>query len=223
MSEQSPYAGERRARGVLDSARGRRARRVGAGTVVAGAFVFLTVSAGPAVAATSAGQTSHTCHLGFLLCTLLGQGASTPAPEPTPTPTPKPSGGSSTKPTPKPERPSKPAAPGRRAHARPHVTAPRAVLPYSAPASILGGAAPTLSLPAPATLPDLTSQDPRIAPDPIPDIEPARLAAATSPRGSGIPAPLVATASGVIGALAAFNASALSRRYRRRPGTAEPE
>ena len=79
-------------------------------------------------------------------------------------------------------------------------------------------ASPEVSSPAPA-LPDVPDRDPVVVPGSAasppaerPVAEPALLVAEPAPDGRPLPPLLVATASGLIGALAALNLSLLFRR-----------
>lgn len=218
MSEQSCHAGDHRpgdGRSDAHGTRARLARRAGTATVIFGAFAFFVAGAAPASAAISTGHTSADCNLGVLLCDILGGGNAKP------TPPPKPSGGGTpTKPAPHPGHavPAHVQPPGHSGSGtNPGSSGPQVPQPFAPPASGLGPATPLASpqQTSPA-LPDITSQDPQVLPETAPGgLTPARLVAATGLAGNTIPAPLIATASGLIGAVAAFNVSALNRRLRR--------
>jgi hypothetical protein len=64
---------------------------------------------------------------------------------------------------------------------------------------------------APA-LPDVAGQDPIVSPENGGQAPPARLVAESAPDDGDVPPLLVATASGLIGAVAALNLSLLRRR-----------
>jgi hypothetical protein len=170
--------------------------------VSAGALVFLATGTGPAAAeATAASE----CKLGKLLCGILGAGGSTPAPTPKPSaPAPKPSA----KPS------SKPAA----SRPKPAPARPRHQAPANAPATPAEQNAPAAPMPysqqqAPA-LPDVSPQDPVVFPEAGP--QSARPVAATEPDTTVPPPLLVATASGLVGAVAALNLSVAGHRRRAR-------
>jgi hypothetical protein len=188
-------------------------RRVGAtsATLSAGALVFFAAGTGPASADTRpAASSTQECKLGRLLCGILGGGSGTPA-----SPPPTSSGGStSTKPTAKPTAKTgggtqpkpKPAAPARHSSGGGSTAVPP-------PAA----GVPTIPVPNSAqtpALPDVTTQDPLVLPEPAPDgrTPTARLAAQSGPASDTVPPLLVATASGLVGALAALNLSVLRRR-----------
>jgi hypothetical protein len=149
------------------------------------------------------------CKLGKLLCGILGGGTGTP------TTPPKSGGGTSTKPTSKPKPKPKPVTKPAPAH---HDSGGggSAGTPV-APPPVEG--APDIPVPnstqTPA-LPDLTNQDPLVLPEAAPDGQapPARLVAESAPEGQGetVPPLLVATASGLIGAITALNLSVLRRK-----------
>ncbi|GAB3978136.1 hypothetical protein GCM10029978_069920 [Actinoallomurus acanthiterrae] len=93
--------------------------------------------------------------------------------------------------------------------------------PVAPPAAGANGGAPQVAAPqqqGPA-LPDITSQNPLVYPQDSPvrqeQTTPARLVAASDPAGEPVPPLLVATASGLIGAVTALNLSVLNRRLRR--------
>ncbi|GAA4633600.1 hypothetical protein GCM10023196_071770 [Actinoallomurus vinaceus] len=91
--------------------------------------------------------------------------------------------------------------------------------PVAPPAAGTTGSAPQVAAPqqqGPA-LPDITSQNPLVYPQdsPVRQEQPARLVAASAPEGESVPPLLVATASGLIGAVTALNLSVLNRRLRR--------
>jgi hypothetical protein len=182
-------------------------RRVSAAsaTLSAGALVFFVAGTGPASADTRSAVSGQTeCKLGKLLCGLLGGGAGTPAAPP------KPSVGTSTKPSSKPKPMPKPAAKPAPAHHGSSGGSAGAPLP-------VGGGIPDIPVPdstqTPA-LPDVTNQDPLVLPEAGPDGQApsARLVAESSPEGNTVPPLLVATASGLAGAIAALNLSVLRRR-----------
>ncbi|MDN3355275.1 hypothetical protein [Actinomadura sp. DC4] len=177
--------------------------RVGAtsATLSAGALVFFVAAAGPASAETRSAATGlDECKLGKLLCGLLGAGTGTPAAPPSATAKP------SSAPKPKPKPAAKPAP----AH---HGSSGGG----SAGAPLPGGDVPDIAVPdstvTPA-LPGAADQDPLVLPEAAPQGQApaARLVAETAPAGDTVPPMLVATASGLIGALAALNLSVLRRR-----------
>jgi hypothetical protein len=187
-------------------------RRVGAAsaTLSAGAIVFFAMGTAPASAETPGAVTGvNECKLGKLLCGLLGAGTGTPATPPkasasTPAkPKPKPS--AKPKPKPKPKPAAKPAPPG---SGDDSVGVPP-------PLPVGGGASvpvPESSQEAPA-LPEIAPQDPLVVPGSAPTAqEPAQLVAESAPAGDTVPPALVATASGLIGAVAALNLSVRRRR-----------
>ncbi|MEV5749313.1 hypothetical protein AB0L00_15970 [Actinoallomurus sp. NPDC052308] len=205
-------------------------RRVGAAsaTVSAGAVVFFAVGTGPASAETSATvRTAGQCKLGPLLCSILNGGkGSASAP-------PKSSGGGSSKPTTKPKPQPKPKpkpASGRASRSgsgagsggsRGSGSVDAPIAPPAAGAAGAGGNAPEVAAPqqqGPA-LPDIVSRDPVVSPQDSPvgqdQASPARLVAASAPESDPVPPLLVATASGLIGAVTALNLSVLGRRLRR--------
>jgi hypothetical protein len=62
-------------------------------------------------------------------------------------------------------------------------------------------------------LPEIAPQDPLVVPESAPSGQgPAQLVAESAPTGDTVPPALVATASGLIGAVAALNLSVLRRR-----------
>jgi hypothetical protein len=195
-------------------------RRVGAASarVSAGALVFLASGTGAASAQTQgllgsgSGSDCKLGVLGELVCGLLGVGGGT-----TTAPPKAPSGGGSTsapKPKPQPKPKPKPkAAPAHHpgsAHAQ-HPVAPPDIPGAPVPPQI---AAPQQSGPA---LPDIVPQDPLVVPQPVPPAptSQARLASATDPLPEPMPPLLIATASGIIGAVAALNISILRQGRRR--------
>lgn len=188
-------------------------RRVGAAsaTLSAGALVFFAAGTGPASAATPAAVSSPSeCKLGKLLCGLLGAGAGTPTTAP-----PKTGGGSSAKPSSKPKPKPKPKPAAKPAPA--HRGASGGSGGGSAGAPLPVGGAPDIPVPDSAqtpVLPGVANQDPLVLPEAGPDGQapPARLVAESAPAGDTAPPLLVATASGLIGALAALNLSVLRRR-----------
>lgn len=186
-------------------------------TLSAGTLVFITVGAAPASAATTGSAAANDClPLLKLVCDILGGGS-----DPT---TPPPSsgggggGGTSDKPSsaPKPKPRPKPAdKPPAKTH---HGGSAGQDAPVGDAARPLpAGDVPTVPVPqtaqAPA-LPDVADQDPLVVPEAAPGAAetPARLVADSSPEGDTIPPLLVATASGLIGAIAALNFSVLRRR-----------
>ena len=201
--------------------RDRRRIVVASATLSAGALVFVAAEAGPATAATGTTVTSvGECKLGKLLCGLLGAGKGRPAapPKPSAKPSGRPSAARAPKHRHKPKHANK-AAP--RSHRQGVVSHP-VDLPAPPPA-----ASPEVSSPAPA-LPDVPDRDPVVVPGSAASppaehlgAEPALLVAEPAPDGRPSPPLLVATASGLIGALAALNLSLLFRRReaaeRRRP------
>ncbi|MCO5974361.1 hypothetical protein [Actinoallomurus soli] len=205
-------------------------RRVGAAsaTVSAGAVVFFAVGAGPASAETS--SKAGECKLGPLLCSILSGGKGSPSAPP------KSSGGSSSKPgskpsskpKPQPKPRSKPAS-GRSPHSGSGSRAGSAGgsggsgavnAPITPPAGAAGNvpevAAPQQEGPA---LPDIVGRDPLVYPQEAPAAQDqatsARLMAASDPESDSVPPLLVATASGLVGAVTALNLSVLGRRLRR--------
>jgi hypothetical protein len=192
--------------------------RVGAAsaTLSAGALVFFAAGTGPASAEPSAVTAGATdCKLGPLLCGLLGAGKSTPTPSPTKS---SEGGGTSTKPTggtkpaakprPKPKPAAKPA-PARHGGG--------VAGPAGAPPALPAGAAPEVPIPdssqSPA-LPDVADQYPVVVPEAAPGAPAprARLVADSATEEQAVPPLLVATASGLIGAVAALNLSLARRR-----------
>ncbi|WP_433188881.1 hypothetical protein [Actinoallomurus sp. CA-150999] len=201
-------------------------RRVGAAsaTVSAGAVVFFTVGAGPASAdSRSTVRTAGECKLGPLLCSILGGGTGKPAAPPK-------SGGSS-KPKPRSTPKTRPSS-GHSGHSGSGSDggshsgsgggsgSGSVDQPIAPPAAGTTGGAPQVAAPqqqGPA-LPDITSQNPLVYPQDSPvrqEQTPARLVAASDPAGEPVPPLLVATASGLIGAVTALNLSVLNRRLRR--------
>lgn len=179
-------------------------------TLSAGALVFFAAGTGPAAAEPESAASTSGCPLGKLLCGVLGQGgSSTPA-----SPPPKSSGGGGTasKPPAKPKPEPKPVTKPAPAHHQPANGPGGAPLPVP-PA----GGAPSIPVPQSAQgpdLPDVTNQDPLVLPEAGPDGQSpsARLVADSAPDDGTIPPLLVATASGLIGAIAALNLSVLRRR-----------
>ncbi|MFL6053454.1 MAG: hypothetical protein ACJ72W_11130 [Actinoallomurus sp.] len=204
-------------------------RRVGAAsaTVSAGAVVFFAVGAGPASADSRATvRTAGECKLGTLLCSVLGGGTGTPTNPPK-------SGGSGSKPKPQPKpkvktRPTSGHSPrsgsgsGSGSGGSGSGSGSGSVSgPIAPPAGGSAGNAPQVAAPqqqGPA-LPDIVSQDPLVYPQDSPvgqeQTTPARLVAASDPEGGSVPPLLVATASGLVGAVTALNLSVLGRRLRR--------
>lgn len=205
---------------------GAKRRRVGAAsaTVSAGAVAFLAFGTGPAAAQTLSApaqpaQAGTDCRLGTLLCGILGGAGSTPSTPPAP------GGGGTTAPKPKttaapkaPARPKPAPAPARHSGST-GGTAPRSAVRPPA-GTVGGGAAMPVPLDRPTpVLPDVTAQDPVVFPEPSqPAGQPARarLVAAGDEQSGTIPPLLVATASGLAGAVAALNMSMLKRRRRTR-------
>lgn len=188
-------------------------RRFGAAsaTLSAGALVFFAAGTAPASADTRSAVSGQTeCKLGKLLCGLLGGGTGTPT-----TPPKVPGGGTSTKPSskPKPTEP-KPAAKPAPAH---HGSSGGSSGGSAGAPLPVGGGVPEIPVPdstqTPA-LPDVANQDPLVLPEAGPDGQTpsARLVAESAPTGDTVPPLLVATASGLIGAIAALNLSVLRRR-----------
>jgi hypothetical protein len=186
-------------------------RRVGAAsaTLSAGALVFFAAGTGPASAAETRTAVTgvNECKLGKLLCGLLGAGTGTPATPPkTSASTPaKPKPTAKPKPKPKPKPATKPAPPG---NGDDSVGVPPP-LPVGGDASV---PVPESSQAAPA-LPEIAPQDPLVVPESAPTGQgPAQLVAESAPTGDPVPPALVATASGLIGAVAALNLSVRRRR-----------
>ena len=188
-------------------------RRVSAASVTlsAGALVFFAAGTGPASADTrSAVSGQAECKLGKLLCGLLGGGTGTPAAPP------KSSAGTSTKPAGKPKPKPKPAVRPAPAHGPSGGSSGSSGGGPAGPPLPVGGVP---DVPAPESaqtpaLPDVTDQDPLVLPEAGPEGQAptARLVAESSPEGETLPPLLVATASGLIGAVAALNLSVLRRR-----------
>ncbi|MEV0399475.1 hypothetical protein [Actinoallomurus sp. NPDC050550] len=213
-------------------------RRVGvaSATVSAGAMVFFTAGAGPASAGGRSGQvgrersdsrstvrTAGECKLGPLLCSILGGGTGKPASPP--------KSGGSTKPKPRSTPKTRPSSghSGSGSGGGTHSGSGGGSgsgsgsvdQPVAPPAAGTTGGAPQVAAPqqqGPA-LPDITSQNPLVYPQESPvrqdQTTPARLVAASDPAGEPVPPLLVATASGLIGAVTALNLSVLNRRLRR--------
>jgi hypothetical protein len=192
-------------------------RRVGAvsATLSAGALVFFAVGTGPASAETPTAVTGvNECKLGKLLCGLLGAGTGTPATPPKATAStpakPKPKPTAKSKPKPKPKPATKPAPPANGGGGDGSVGVPP-------PLPVGGGAdvpVPESSQEEPA-LPEIAPQDPLVVPGSAPAAQgPTQLVAESAPAGDMVPPALVATASGLIGAVAALNLSVLRRRRR---------
>jgi hypothetical protein len=204
-------------------------RRVGAAsaTVSAGAVVFFAVGAGPASADSRATvRTAGECKLGTLLCSILGGGTGTP--------TNPPKGGSgSTKPKSQPKPKPKPSSGSGGSHHSGSGSGSGSggsgsgsgsgsvSGPIAPPAGGSAGNVPQVASPqqqGPA-LPDIVSQDPIVYPQAVPagqePTTPARLVAASDPETGSVPPLLVATASGLVGAVTALNLSVLGRRLRR--------
>lgn len=185
-------------------------RRVGAAsaTLSAGALVFFAAGTGTASAETRTAVTGvDECKLGKLLCGLLGAGKGTPAAPPkasTSAPA-KPKPAAKPKPKPKPKPATKPAPPSSGGDS----------VGVPPPLPVGGGASvpvPESSQAVPA-LPEIAPQDPLVVPESAPSGQgPAQLVAESAPTGDTVPPALVATASGLIGAVAALNLSVLRRR-----------
>jgi hypothetical protein len=185
-------------------------RRVGAAsaTLSAGALVFFAAGTAPAVAETqSAATTADECKLGKLLCGLLGAGSGTPAAPPKTTAAAKPT--TKPKPKPKPKPAAKPAAPH-------HGSAGSGGLSVDGPPALpVEGDAPTVAAPestATPALPEIAPEDPVVVPEAGGGPPSSQLVADSQPAGQPVPPLLVATASGLIGAVAALNLSLLRRR-----------
>ncbi len=192
-------------------------RRISAvsATLSAGALVFFAAGSGPASADTGA---AAECKLGKLLCGILGGGSSTPA-----TPPPKPStrGGGTpdqpkTKPKPAPKPIAKPAPSAHHGAAAGGSGGDSAGGPNGAAPAVPPPArnVPAFSIPGAAqgpALPDVANQDPLVLPEPGGRTA-GRLVAESDPAGGTASPILVATASGLIGAVAALNLSVLRRR-----------
>jgi hypothetical protein len=186
-------------------------RRVGAAsaTLSAGALVFFAAGTGTASAQTSTAAQAAECKLGTLLCKILGAGTGTPAVPPKTSAPAKPSS------QPKPAKPKARPAP----RPKPAPAAPREDSPEAPPAAPppVEGAAPlpesTQQIPA---LPDVSAQDPVVFPEAAPGGRSVRPVAATSPDEPPVPPLLVATASGLIGSVAALNLSVAGHRRRAR-------
>lgn len=200
-------------------------RRVGAtsATLSAGAFALFAAGTGPASAntrpaATTSTTTTQECKLGKLLCGILGAGGGTP----TSSPPPKSSGGGpSTKPSSEPSSTPTARTGGRtRPHPKPAAPAHHSSGGGTTAVPPPAGGVPGIPVPNSAQrpeLPDVTTQDPLVLPEPGLDGQApaARLVAQPTPENGTVPPLLVATASGLIGALAALNLSVLRRRHRR--------
>ena len=189
-------------------------RRVGAvsATLSAGALVFFAAGTGTASAETPTAVTGvNECKLGKLLCGLLGAGTGTPATPPKATAStpakPKPKPTAKPKPKPKPKPATKPAPPANGGGDGSVGVPP--------PLPVGGGAnvpEPESSQEEPA-LPEIAPQDPLVVPGSAPAAQgPAQLVAESAPAGDMVPPALVATASGLVGAVAALNLSVLRRR-----------
>jgi hypothetical protein len=189
-------------------------RRVGAASVTlsAGALVFFAGGTGTASAETRTAVTGvDECKLGTLLCGLLGAGKGTPAapPKATASSAPaKPKPAAKPKPKPKPKPAAKPAPPS-----------DDYVGPADAPPAYPAEGDATIPVPDSAqtpALPEIAPQDPVVVPEgPGGQSPAAQLVAQSSPTGDTVPPLLVATASGLIGAVAALNLSMLRRRRER--------
>ena len=186
-------------------------RRVSAAsaTLSAGALVFFVAGTGPASAESRSAAGTSGCPLGKLLCGILGQGDTATPSSPPPKP---PAGGTTSKPSSKP-KPKPVANPAPAHHGSSNGQAGGAGGAPAPPA----GEVPSIPVPQTAqgpALPDVTDQDPLVVPEAGPGGESpsTRLAADSAPADGTIPPLLVATASGLIGALAALNLSVLRRR-----------
>lgn len=187
-------------------ARGRDRGRLGAvsATLSAGTLVFFAAGTTPASAQTRSAAASDCLPLLKLVCDILGVGGSDPSTPPPKSSTPKPSG--APKPKPKPKPAGKAPTPARHASGGGGAAPP-------------AGYAPTIPVPqsaqAPA-LPNVGNEDPLVLPESALGAESpsARLVADDSPGGETISPLLVATASGLIGAIAALHISVLSGRRR---------
>ncbi|MCO6007811.1 hypothetical protein NE236_22795 [Actinoallomurus purpureus] len=206
-------------------------RRVGAAsaTVSAGAVMFFAAGAGPASAESRATvRTAGECKLGPLLCSVLGGGTGKPANPP------KSGGSGSTKPKPKPSAghshhsgsgsgggSHSGSSGGSHSGSGGGSGSGSVNVPIAPPAAGTAGDAPQVAAPQPQgpALPDITSQGPLVYPQesPVRQEQPtaARLMAASDPAEDSVPPLLVATASGLIGAVTALNLSVLNRRLRR--------
>jgi hypothetical protein len=185
-------------------------RRMSVATIFAGAFVSLVAGASPASAGTSA-VTASDCKLGSLVCSILGGGNGKSV-----TPPKSSGGGTSTKPKPDPKQaaPAQPQDGGSGSGS----SGSQAPQPFALSASGLGPAAPRASSQqAPPVLPDVMPQNPQVLPETAPfgQLTRARPVAATEAAGSTMPPLLVATASGLVGAVAALNVSVVNGRLRR--------
>jgi hypothetical protein len=197
---------------------GRDRRRVGvlSAALSAGALVFLAAGATPASAETQSRAAASDCPLGKLLCSILGLGDSDPSSPPS-SGSGGGGGGTTTEPSSAPRPKPRPQPAGQPpAHSR-HTTEHGARGTGGAPPGLPAGDGP--SIPAPRTargqaLPEVTGQDPLVMPDAGSAGAPptARLVADSSSGGKTIPPLLVATASGLIGAVAALNLSVLRHR-----------
>lgn len=180
-------------------------------TLSAGTLMFFAMGATPASAATARSDATGDC-LPLLqpVCDILGHGGSTSS---SPPPASGGGGGTASKPSSAPKPKPKPAAkpPARSHHASGGAAGGSEAVPLPS------GDVPTIPVPqtaqAPA-LPDVTAQDPLVVPEAGPGAEApsARLVADSAPDGETIPPLLVATASGLIGAIAALNLSVLRHR-----------
>jgi hypothetical protein len=194
-----------------DMALRREPRRIVAAsaTLSAGALVFFAATTGPASASTGTAGTAE-CKLGKLLCGLLGAGKGTPT---TPPPTSKPSSRPSSKPSAKPAAKPRPRP---RPKPAPAAHGGAGDAPLDVPAAPPAGAAPEVpdsSQQVPA-LPDVADQDPVVVPQSGAGSPAARLVAESAPDDRPVPPLLVATASGLVGAVAALNLSMVRRRNR---------
>ena len=174
--------------------------------VAAAALTALIALAGPASASTP--DTAGGCKLGALLCAILGGGKpATPSPTPSPT-------HSAPAPSPKPPTKARPRPRPSETRARSRTAAGSG----SAPAPLTPGFAtfaPPTQAETPFALPNVPAMNPQAPPEVAPQIPSTRLVAAVGPSVGALPPALVATASGLIGAVAAINLSMLQRGRRR--------
>jgi hypothetical protein len=199
-------------------------RRAGAAsaTVAAGALVFVATGTGHASAASKGGLLSGDCKLGTLLCGVLGTvgvGGSTA------TPPASPSGGGTSKAPAAPAKPAPEPKPAPAHRSRPVQAEHRA--PASSAPARRGDAAPVARAPSQVAipqqsgpaLPDVVPQDPLVMPEAAgpPPSGRAELVAASDTVAEPMPPLLIATASGLVGAVAALNISMLRQRRRGLP------
>lgn len=196
----------------MDSRSDRWRRGTASGTVLAGAFFFSVMGAGTASAGTSAGRGDHDCILRDLLGSVVDEGKAGPPRSPEP-PGGSPSGGSPTSGgTPQKARPAARPADASRTHgqARTQRLGPAAQLDAS---KLWPKSSPKRRPPVLPEIGQSGQQPPRTAPV---QAAASRPVAETVPTGAQAPPFLIATASGLGGAVAAFNISALNRRRRSR-------